>query len=232
MGINYDKLWKLLKKQSLNKTYLRAKGIHPTSIAKMGKNEYIDTRILARICEILHCDFSDIMEYVPDIPKNKLKTDYNLENESTDIKELFIDKLIDETKKCNLNWKEYISEPIKDNIINGYFEKLNLKTNNGIIQKKDSFAYELEYDSFCLYYICDFFNNFLKVILLMQIDKNNLQDKNNFSIIATTDDNDDTLEKITYLGRTIINSNHYQQGVEDKSYIIMRNFINGSISSS
>jgi Predicted transcriptional regulator len=66
MAINYNKLWDLLKSRNLNKTYLRENGIHPTSIARMGKNEYIDIKILARICELLNCDFSDIMEYVSD----------------------------------------------------------------------------------------------------------------------------------------------------------------------
>lgn len=66
MAIDYSKLWNLLKKKNLNKTYLRENGIHPTSIARMGKNEYIDIKVLARICEVLECDFSDIMKYVPD----------------------------------------------------------------------------------------------------------------------------------------------------------------------
>lgn len=66
MAIDYSKLWILLKKKNLNKTYLRENGIHPTSIARMGKNEYIDIKVLARICEVLECDFSDIMKYVPD----------------------------------------------------------------------------------------------------------------------------------------------------------------------
>lgn len=66
MAINYSRLWKLLKNRNLNKTYLRENGIHPTSIARMGKNEYIDIKILSRVCEILKCDYADIMEYIPD----------------------------------------------------------------------------------------------------------------------------------------------------------------------
>ena len=31
-------------------------------MAKLGKNENINTSILVRICEALHCDTSDIME--------------------------------------------------------------------------------------------------------------------------------------------------------------------------
>ena len=66
MAINYRKLWNLLQSRNLNKTFLRENGIHPTSIARMGKNEYVDMKILSRICELLDCDFSDILEYVPD----------------------------------------------------------------------------------------------------------------------------------------------------------------------
>ena len=68
MGITYNRLWKLLLDKGLNKTYLRENSVHPTSIAKMGKDEFVDTKILHRICEILNCDFSDIIEYVPDNP--------------------------------------------------------------------------------------------------------------------------------------------------------------------
>ena len=62
---------KLLKNKNLNKTYLRENGIHPTSIARMGKNEYIDIKILSRICELLSCDYADIMEYIPDDLSNE-----------------------------------------------------------------------------------------------------------------------------------------------------------------
>lgn len=66
MAIRYNKLWDFLKSNELNKTYLRTNGVHPTTIAKMGRNEFVDIKILDRICEILKCDFSDIMEYVED----------------------------------------------------------------------------------------------------------------------------------------------------------------------
>lgn len=70
MAINYNRLWTLLKNKNLNKTYLRENGIHPTSIARMGKNEYIDIKILSRICELLSCDYADIMEYIQDESPN------------------------------------------------------------------------------------------------------------------------------------------------------------------
>lgn len=66
MAINYEKLWELLKGKNLNKTFLRENGVHPTSIAKMGRNEFVDIKVLDRICEILECDFCDIISYVSD----------------------------------------------------------------------------------------------------------------------------------------------------------------------
>lgn len=39
-------------------------GISTASIAKLGKGENITTDILAKICEALNCDITEIMELV------------------------------------------------------------------------------------------------------------------------------------------------------------------------
>ena len=41
-------------------------GISTTSIAKLSKNENVNTEILRKICTALQCDISDIMEMVED----------------------------------------------------------------------------------------------------------------------------------------------------------------------
>jgi DNA-binding Xre family transcriptional regulator len=41
-------------------------GISTGALAKLGKNENVNTEILAKICKILNCDISDIMEMIPD----------------------------------------------------------------------------------------------------------------------------------------------------------------------
>ncbi|MPN14157.1 hypothetical protein SDC9_161483 [bioreactor metagenome] len=41
-------------------------GISSASIAKLGKGENVNTEILLRICKVLECGISDIMEFVPD----------------------------------------------------------------------------------------------------------------------------------------------------------------------
>ena len=35
-------------------------------IAKLGKNEHISTQVLEKICNVLHCEIQDIMDFVPD----------------------------------------------------------------------------------------------------------------------------------------------------------------------
>lgn len=63
MHISYKKLWKLLIDRDMKKKDLcEIAGISSASMAKLGKNENINTSILVRICEALACDTSDIME--------------------------------------------------------------------------------------------------------------------------------------------------------------------------
>jgi len=66
VSISYNKLWKLLIDKGWNKTTLRNAGIHPTSIAKMGRNERVTLEVLENLCKLLNCDIGDIIEYVPD----------------------------------------------------------------------------------------------------------------------------------------------------------------------
>lgn len=63
MAVSYKKLWKLLIDKEMNKTDLRtAAGITTTSLAKLGRNENVNTEVLVRICTVLECDIADIME--------------------------------------------------------------------------------------------------------------------------------------------------------------------------
>ena len=63
MSVSYKKLWKLLIDKDMKKKDLRqATGISTTSLAKLGKNEHINTEILVKICKVLECDIGDIME--------------------------------------------------------------------------------------------------------------------------------------------------------------------------
>ena len=57
------KLWKLIIDKGINKTQLREMtGITTNILAKLGKNESVQIEVLAKICEVLECDLTDIVE--------------------------------------------------------------------------------------------------------------------------------------------------------------------------
>lgn len=43
---------------------IEAVGISASTLAKMGKNEYVAMEVLDRICNYLNCEISDIVEHV------------------------------------------------------------------------------------------------------------------------------------------------------------------------
>lgn len=66
MKISYKKLWKLLIDKEMKKKELCAKaGVSPATITKMGKNGYVTTEVLSKICLALDCKIGDIMEITP-----------------------------------------------------------------------------------------------------------------------------------------------------------------------
>lgn len=66
MAICYNKLWKLLIDKKMNKAALRkATGISAATMAKLGKGENVNTEVLLRICKVLECDITEIMELKP-----------------------------------------------------------------------------------------------------------------------------------------------------------------------
>ena len=67
MAVCYKKLWKLLIDKNMNRTELRiASGITTTALAKLGRDENVNTEVLAKICQTLDCKIEDIMELVPE----------------------------------------------------------------------------------------------------------------------------------------------------------------------
>lgn len=69
MSICYKKLWKLLIDKDMQKKDLRlAAGLSTNVIAKLGKNENVSTEVLGKICKVLQCEITDIMEFVDDEP--------------------------------------------------------------------------------------------------------------------------------------------------------------------
>ncbi len=67
MKISYKRLWKLLiDRDMMKKDLALLAGISNASIAKLGRNENVNTDILLKICVALKCQISDIAEIVQD----------------------------------------------------------------------------------------------------------------------------------------------------------------------
>ena len=67
MKIVYKKLWKLLiDKEMMKKDLQKESGISWATLTKMSKGEIVSTEILMRVCETLHCDVGDIVEFIED----------------------------------------------------------------------------------------------------------------------------------------------------------------------
>ncbi len=61
MHLTYKKLWKLLIDKSIKKSELAERAqISRSTLAKLTKNENVNTDILIRICFVLDCDIGDI----------------------------------------------------------------------------------------------------------------------------------------------------------------------------
>lgn len=71
MAISYLPLWKLLLDKKLKRTDLKdIADLSSSTLAKMGKDEYVSTKILERICSTLACNVEDVIQFVPDKDKN------------------------------------------------------------------------------------------------------------------------------------------------------------------
>ena len=67
MAVNYNKLWKLLIDNNMNKTDLRVKAdIGTATLAKLGKNQPVSMDVMLRICAVFCCNIADVMDVVPE----------------------------------------------------------------------------------------------------------------------------------------------------------------------
>ena len=63
--ISYKPLWVQLAEKGMTKTELRKKiKISPTTLATMGKNQYIALSIIDRICKEMNCTIEQIIQYI------------------------------------------------------------------------------------------------------------------------------------------------------------------------
>lgn len=80
MRISYTKLWALLVHKKMKKKDLqKAAGLSSVTIAKMGKNEVVNTESLMKICKVLHCNVGDIVDFVENFDKF-IKCIYSIED--------------------------------------------------------------------------------------------------------------------------------------------------------
>lgn len=65
MTVSYKKMWKLIiDKDMTNVSVRKAAGISPATFTKMKKNETVSLDVLLKICDVLNCDFGDLIEAV------------------------------------------------------------------------------------------------------------------------------------------------------------------------
>lgn len=75
MGVSYAKLFKLLiDKKMKKKDLIVAAGISPSTMAKLGKDEYVSIEVLVKVCIALGVNIGDVMDVVDTAPLNQHKT--------------------------------------------------------------------------------------------------------------------------------------------------------------
>ena len=65
MAVSYKRLWKLLIDKNMKKGDLcKLADISSASVTKMGKDGYVSTEIMDKICLALDCNIEDVMEII------------------------------------------------------------------------------------------------------------------------------------------------------------------------
>ena len=65
--IKYEKLWETAEKRGITKSMLTKKyNVSKAQLYRLRYNQPVSTNTLDRLCNILECDISDIMEHIPD----------------------------------------------------------------------------------------------------------------------------------------------------------------------
>lgn len=64
MGVEYSKLWDILKNKNMKKIELqRAAKISGNILARLGNNEYVSMETIEKICRTLDCSADDILQF-------------------------------------------------------------------------------------------------------------------------------------------------------------------------
>lgn len=67
MAWSYERLWIMLIKKKMKKTdLLHVAGINTNALTRMGKDLPVTMDNLGKICNALHCELEDIVQFIPD----------------------------------------------------------------------------------------------------------------------------------------------------------------------
>ena len=65
MAVSYTKLWKLLLDKKMKRTDLKdLAGISSSTLAKLGKDEYVSLESLDKICQALDCNIDKVVDII------------------------------------------------------------------------------------------------------------------------------------------------------------------------
>ena len=65
--IRFDPLWKTMEKKGVSTYMLREKcGIDRKTIRRLRANENVETKTLNKLCTVLDCTLTDVVEFVKD----------------------------------------------------------------------------------------------------------------------------------------------------------------------
>ena len=65
--LSYKPLWHMLLNKNIKKLELcQIAGISTATLAKLGKNENVNTEMLNKICKGLNCRIDEVVEYIPE----------------------------------------------------------------------------------------------------------------------------------------------------------------------
>lgn len=64
--VNYDSFWTTLRKRGISQyTLINTYHFSPSLLTRMRRNEYVSLRSLERLCRIIHCKLTDIVNFFP-----------------------------------------------------------------------------------------------------------------------------------------------------------------------
>ena len=64
--IVYDRLWKTMSLKGVSQYKLVNSGISHSTLARLKKNQAVNTDTLNKLCSILDCSIENVIEYVED----------------------------------------------------------------------------------------------------------------------------------------------------------------------